>query len=354
MKIDRNNYEIFVLDFLEGNLDSDEMNEFRSFLEKNPELKQDVYSGVDFKLLPGVVEFSEKNLLKRSPADLIKSIPDFDYKCISLIEQDLTLKESEDFRKHLSEDPGKQEVFMEFSKTKLKPVNIYYEGKNTLKKPVGSKRIRYFWVPVAAASVLVLFLLYRILINIHSPLDETIITKADQPVREKVITPTEPNQNLSNAPSEKKVITVTESEQPGIVFITDLNNIPAKGVTISRGETIKMDYLISLKGYLTPPAQPDDRLKAPIIYIPAYLSQQDLNAFKYYTIEDFNIKLLKANTKEIKPPLLVSVANAGIIGVNILTGWNMRLNTTFDGYGQLSSIAFHSSELNFSTRLKNK
>ena len=65
MKIDRNNYEIFVLDFLEGNLDSDEMNEFRSFLEKNPELKQDVYSGVDFKLLPGVVVFSDKKLLQR-------------------------------------------------------------------------------------------------------------------------------------------------------------------------------------------------------------------------------------------------------------------------------------------------
>ena len=365
MKINRNNYEIFVLDFLEGNLNSDEMNKFRAFLEKNPELKQVIYSGVDFKLLPGVIKFSGKTHLKKSPADLLKSIPDFYYTCISLIEQDLTIEESENFRKQLSEDSRKQEVFMEFRKTKLKPVNINYEDKNALKKPVGSQRIRNFWVPVAAASVLILFLLYRILINIQAPVEEIIISKADQPFQEKVLSPTEPNQNLSNAPSEKEVITVTKPEQPGIVvyneknifsekLVTDPNNNPARNVPISRSETIKMDYLISLKGYLTPPVRPDNRLKPPIIYIPEYLSQQDLNAFKSYTIEDFNVKLLKTITKEIKPPLLVSVANAGIVGANMLTGWNMRLNTTLDSDGQLSSIAFHSSELNFSTRLKNK
>ena len=42
MKINRNNYEVFFMDYLDGNLDESVVNDFIEFLQKNPDLKEEL------------------------------------------------------------------------------------------------------------------------------------------------------------------------------------------------------------------------------------------------------------------------------------------------------------------------
>ncbi|MBC8005772.1 MAG: hypothetical protein H7X84_09885, partial [Verrucomicrobia bacterium] len=42
-KITRDNYEAFFLDYLEGNLEETLIDQFLDFLEKNPDLKEELH-----------------------------------------------------------------------------------------------------------------------------------------------------------------------------------------------------------------------------------------------------------------------------------------------------------------------
>ena len=42
MKINRNNYEAFFIDYLEGNLDEKMVDDFIEFLQQNPDLKEEL------------------------------------------------------------------------------------------------------------------------------------------------------------------------------------------------------------------------------------------------------------------------------------------------------------------------
>ena len=65
MEINRNNYEIFFLDYHEGNLSAQQQAKLFIFLEQHPDLKNE-FESFDLVKLPSInIFFEEKNSLKR-------------------------------------------------------------------------------------------------------------------------------------------------------------------------------------------------------------------------------------------------------------------------------------------------
>lgn len=74
MKIDLNNYEEYIIDYLEGNLSPDKYVEMKKFLQVRPELAQEILNLEIIPLQPNMdIVFKDKKSLKKSTRTLHKS-----------------------------------------------------------------------------------------------------------------------------------------------------------------------------------------------------------------------------------------------------------------------------------------
>jgi hypothetical protein len=209
MKITRENYELWFLDYLDGNLDPEMEPVFNDFLAKNPDLATELESITSLVFLPEKTEFKEKNKLKKSVYDDQETFDNF---AIALLEGDLAGKEKIDFENWLEKHPEKQKELGLFSKTKIVPdKSIRYLQKSSLKKRV---LVIPLWARVAsvAAMLTVALLLFSKKKEKTFP-PETITAKVEIENQGKtssvVIIPERPNEKIatdikSKASSTKK------------------------------------------------------------------------------------------------------------------------------------------------------
>ncbi len=147
--IDKNNYEAFFLDYLEGNLSEAEQQALYCFLLQYPELKAELD---DMQLTE--VEQPDARSSKQS----LKDIPfntDFEDFCIAKLENDLTYEEAGLFDEFLLADNARTKAYLQYEKTKLTAdKTVVYPYKSELKK----QRIVLFpyWKTAVAASVILL------------------------------------------------------------------------------------------------------------------------------------------------------------------------------------------------------
>ena len=360
----RENYEYFVVDYLEGNLSARDMIDFKSFLNLNPDLNNKITSFNELTLSPADKQFHDKKSLKKTNSDLLKRIPQNEFNCISYLENDLNSEESHNFEDQLIKNPDLQELLKTFEKSILKPVTVHYTQKKQLKKPVALFYRRLLWIPYAAASVIFILFLMKTVFFRTVPAEKVTLleTPAQQENRNST---TDKDQSPGNLFSENSTVAAGESLQSGsedaIVYISKTqpsidNNttaytdaeISARLITSQSISTLKSrPGTIPVRKFNLP------ALQSPTIYIPEDLNPQVLAAFEAYTIEDFQVKLVKsASNTETRSPILVSIANAGIKGANKLTGGNMQLNTASDNKGKLTAFAFNSKGLKISSDLR--
>ncbi|QZE13922.1 hypothetical protein K4L44_15470 [Halosquirtibacter laminarini] len=126
MKISVENYEQFVMDYLEGNLESSLKKEFETFIALNPELKKEIEDIEGFKLISDeLVYFDTKEKLYKSES--------FDNICISVIENCADKQERDDFEDFIESNEEAKKEFKLFSRCILKPNrNILCDFKNAL------------------------------------------------------------------------------------------------------------------------------------------------------------------------------------------------------------------------------
>lgn len=131
MDINKENIELIIFEYLEGNLSPNDVQALIIFLEKNTEFKElfDVYTKT--KLFPEKnIRFEKKNLLKKTEED-----NEFELLCIRYIENDLSEKEIYELNDQLSKNQEKKKIFEEYKKTLLTPNNsIEFSQKESLKK----------------------------------------------------------------------------------------------------------------------------------------------------------------------------------------------------------------------------
>jgi hypothetical protein len=134
--INMQNYEAYLLDYLEHMLDDRTTNELFIFLNKHKELKNELISCTNLKLPKLHIGYSEKESLKKLDFT-ISSInsSNFNDFCIAFYERILDDRGIELLGKYLVDHPNKIYEFKIFEKTYLKSDNnITYYNKSLLKR----------------------------------------------------------------------------------------------------------------------------------------------------------------------------------------------------------------------------
>jgi len=370
MDINRNNYEAWLLDLMEGSLSADEVQGVRDFLLLNP----DCDSGLD-ELDPWMLDVEEisysgkEELRKVLPDHSSKfSETDFDLFSIAMLEGDLSRTQEEEYFLELKGDEDKLREWLQWKQLKLEAKNILFDRKDSLKKK-NAPRSRVIWISLAsAAAALLLF---------FSLLD------FDQGFNPETQIPPEAEAYIES-PVEMETTEATEipesPETPGISPLSD--ELSALKPAIKDSEPAKF----SIKKHQVPPEKPDqtrdtnqtDVQEAALQERPLKLAMLDRSLMKQHlqvsydkieamelagypaysdqAAEDFYAEDgLKRNYKEFvekKNLSLLRIASAGVEGINRLSGSDLSLDVSRDGDGEVRGFRFRSSLLSVDSPVK--
>jgi hypothetical protein len=189
MNIDRNNYEVYFLDYLEGRLTTEETAALLLFANENPDLKEMIEGEELINLVSDEkISFYPKSALKKKPASGIESVSgantlsnnksitsgsginigNYEEFMIRFYENDLEDAEKSDLADFLKDSPMYIKEFEVFGNTLLKPdTGVIYPHKSRLKRKqiLLPQTKRIFAIVSVAASVLLFSTLFLKYIN---------------------------------------------------------------------------------------------------------------------------------------------------------------------------------------------
>ncbi len=164
MEISRDNYEKYLIDYLDGSLSDSTSRDLMIFLGQHPDLKTELEGLDDIRLEPAETSYAGKELLKKSLFGVLhKKRMSYNEVCVACMEGDLDSSEQELLLSYINEDPIRQKEQAVLNKIILEPdLSIIFEHKNRLRKPVFTlnRRIIYTTISAAAAILILLFLLF--------------------------------------------------------------------------------------------------------------------------------------------------------------------------------------------------
>jgi hypothetical protein len=164
MNINRDNYEEYFLDFLEGKLEGKQMLQFRQFLLENPGLADELTAASEVRIIPEEhIHLTNKSTLKKDvhPVAGIHE-GNIEEKLVALMEGDLDDAGRKGLDEFLRQNPAFRHDLDLYEKTRLQPdQDVCFPDKKKLKKSFPVIYIRYFWIGSTAAALLLLFLGWR-------------------------------------------------------------------------------------------------------------------------------------------------------------------------------------------------
>ncbi len=360
MKIDRSNYEIWLIDWLDGNLNDLQVEQVQAFLAENPDLKEEFGEIEFFSLKPSKNGYPDKSSLRRSAGELSQT--QFEYLCAASVENDLTDDQQTELDELIGEDPEKRKVFELFGKTKLSPVNVIYPFKKQLIRRTALQNvIRISFIGFSAAAVIaVAFVLYFSrtpdLPLKHESVSQVIVrdsivkvnpvrkTGAEEPRKEsdKKNIPVK-RQNIKNTvPAQHYARSASLSPQDHIGDVDSASN---------------RTQIVVRKINLEPDVDFTPVITANLIslnFSPAGLQEDDERPrFSRFIARTFREKFLKDRSPKDSPLKVYEIAKASVTGLNKLLGWEMALDERKDLNGQLKSVYFSSKILKFNAPVKN-
>jgi mRNA-degrading endonuclease YafQ of YafQ-DinJ toxin-antitoxin module len=159
-KINIENYEAYLLDYIEGNLNSNQEEELLEFLNKHPELGKDIVDPDSYIIVPPKTDYNKTESLKKAN--------NHSYLMISHVEKSLTALEQKELDSLLSDDTMKNELEM-YHRCKLNPdKTIKYHNKDKLKKALPFT-VNKVAVSIAAAIALVIISGFAINMLLQTP-----------------------------------------------------------------------------------------------------------------------------------------------------------------------------------------
>lgn len=158
MKISRENYEVFFMDFFDGKLSARSKQELYAFLQLHPDLQAEFDAFDDFRITPETVSYPDKEMLKKPAVIAFADMDAHNYEefFIAYHEGDLPDKEKIKVETFLTKNPGLQKEFAVYANLKLQPdAEVTFNDKASLKKKRPALLL-WRWVGVAAAIALLI------------------------------------------------------------------------------------------------------------------------------------------------------------------------------------------------------
>jgi hypothetical protein len=365
VEINRSNYEIWIIDWIDGNLIDMQIEQLKLFLSKNPDLKKEFDELAIVPLTSSEKSFPDKDLLKKSTADLSGS--QFEYLCIAYLENDLSNDQQTELFEIIGQDREKKRSFELLQKMRLSPADISYNYKHRLKKrTVIQNVIRLSVIGLSAAATIALFIISYLLIprnlsvkskdgvlaiskqniQVDSNQLQTAINKqtGKKEAEFRVYLPEKINKTLiaavhknsSGIHQKKQTVSIPNDSLPD--FQNNSETVPEK---------IPVHSTIDIKGGFI-----ENNLIAynPVVTIPVY--DDERSKLSRFIAKTFREKILKKNTSKDIPLQGYEIAEAGVTGLNKLFGWEMALDEKNDENGKLKSVYFSSKLLKFNAPVK--
>ncbi len=353
---DRNNYEIWLIDYLDGNLDRETTDLLLAFLEQNPDVKEECADLSSSRVLPPEAHFRNSKGLKKSSSEM--SQQQFELLCVAAAENDLEDDPKAELDEIISSDPEKQFAFALLSRIRLTPPDHKFRYKYKLRKLTFSqKAFRYSLALVSSAAAVVAIIIALVKPATEIPDIKTTALKSVSPFSSEA------------AVSNVKII---EKTSPHISQATNgafsLNRPPAarkKGAIIDNPA-----FLASSEDYLVPVAERYKINKIAIIKESLMRSVGDIN-LAVISITPVNSiydsegsgpgklvekvlrdKVIRPGSDAKGPVKVFDIADAGIRGLRKLFGWNMSLKKNTDEKGDVRSVSFNSKLISFNAPVK--
>ncbi len=367
LNINKLNYEIYFIDYIDGTLDSEQEKELFLFLEKHPELQSEFDSLKNIPLETKKIIFCDKeNLLKNNLANN-NSESNFSDLCIARIEGDMPEKEIEEFDKLVNESGKNKNEYQLFLKTINKAnTNISFPDKNKLLKSgkVEHSKIRYLYRYSSIAASIILLVSFWFLLpeNTDNNFAETkmqntgsIQVKENKTIqkdtknKKKSITKKNNYKNINNINTNNKKVLHKEKLKiikPNIRIQINEPIIIAKAKKIKIENTYNSDIAelrdvnlnSSFKNDATTKKQSDFKNHSIIGYLSKTAAKKIRN---------------KTNVNKIKSLQLWDIADTGIKVINSITGSNIKFEQKQDKKGKTKAIHLETKYFALNTPIKN-
>ncbi len=357
--INRNNYEEYFLDFLEGSLSPSEEDLLMSFLNNNPDLKEELELLNDIPEIKTEETFLEKTALKKSVNNVGNNSDNFNELCIARIEDDLSKEECNEFDSFINENNKRKNEFELFKLTKVKADhNIVFKNKQELKKSTFGLfmiKNRYSIISAAASIIIALALFTLIPKNTNDiPLNIAEVEKTEDKKAVYKEVKEEQSSNEQIAEVVEPVIKVKEeqiykTENTGNVGLIDsVNIVEQKNIYYQyeklTARVIELDYQPLNKSIVYPE------------YVIYQLAEPESNKNRHFSVKSLiagviNKEVFNRDRKEKIE--MFDVAQASLNGINRITGSNMTLTRIYDENGVPDKTEFNSKLIAFSTPAKN-
>lgn len=370
MEINRNNYQAWITAYLDGSLSEAEENELILFLAENSDLASEFELYGTPPLHPDISVRINKETLKKDYSQLTE-----DQKAeliIALCEDDLAPEDARELTGVIERDPIMAASYREFSAIRLKPEDIIYPDKIKLKRiPLRNSFRKVIAIGLASAASLAIMFSLWVVAQKNNPLS---IPAGNTAILQPAVNIDSTSQYNHEAPesavslavtAEAKVTAVERESIPettgnATVRLSELPADPGKTELTAtdpvepayKRDIISIDYVpsatvVKFTGSIT--ARTLAEMKpVEIIEEPEGLSPRQFIAM---TVRKRILKEKKAGTEKLRP---YEVADATMIGMNKLLGWEMSLEKEKDENGNLNSLKFTSQLIKFDHKVKNR
>jgi len=361
MEIDRSNYEVWIIDWLDGNLNSRQVEQLMLFLDQNQDLKEDLDDLTHTNLVSSAITFRHKEDLKKLPSDISSS--QFDFLCAAYLENDLTDNQQIELKEIINADPGKKKTFELIQKTILAPETISYKHKNLLfRQTAGQKFIRSAVISLSAAAAISLIIIVYSVIpgttslklrnTTHNMVSDSTLRSpstviADRKISDSIQVPLQKNSKNKSAGIQKgNAVSANPDLKIKIAEDSLATKIDPREIRISKvaalrqidlGKEVVSNTLVASNQIINIPEPGDERSKA-----------------GKFISKTFREKILKEKAPHDAPLKGFEIAEAGVAGLNKLFGWQMALDMKNDDNGQPKSVYFSSKILKVNAPVKKR
>lgn len=350
MTINRYNYEVFLVDYLDGNLNPSLASELMMFLDQNPDLKEE-FDGLGDAVLvaenisyPGKSDLKKKSFLK----DGIDN--EQDYRYIAAIEGVLSVDEQLKLEKELSQNPVKRKVFDIYKKTVIQPAPfIEYPDKLQLKR---SRVIPIRYVTLrrtisVAASIAIILGIYTISRLIVGQKEISIGTN------NRILAIEKPQANTKSKQISVENKTVTKAitqEKNEIAFVkvepVNADTLPNKVIPQQAEQILTQIASIESRNIIIGKNYQYEQVG---ILLEEYSLRSDF-AVKYGNSVAENTPI-KSGYREIG---LFEILQYGVQKFGNLIGKDLKLTAKKDKTGRIEEIRFESNLIAFSKPIRKK
>lgn len=378
MNINRNNYELFFLDYHEGRLEPGQVAELLVFLESHPELQEEFEDFEDITIAPDLsVSFADKSSLKKNNVIAAGPINASNYKTyfITAVENQLTKEEQLWFAGFLGNNPGLSGEYELYLSTRLEPeMLIQYPGKAGLKRSVLNTRRFYYYALSTAASLALLFAVFMYSETKQEPIltarQKTLTVPSAKNKNEiQAFPPKEVSKQASASKTNRTGNTLkTDQQQYGALayvethyrerkeitgirsrsdaFVSSRNIVKAEYTFIRRNRNRTGTYSNLYDQINLAERMQNEQVLAPVVSSPKSIFSSGLHKLTgIFTGREAPSNLTTIN--------FWSLAELGISGYNLLTDKDLKLLTQSNDSGKVVSYALKGDEFEF-IRQQNK